>query len=309
MKKASAKPKPAAGPILGAVLAAAVVFAIIIAFVFWGPQIGRGGRLRGQSPGKIQGQPVSLNEFEQARRAVVFLYHLRSGEIVDAQGASRQLDRLTWLRLVELRQVRQMGLRVPEERVAEFIRDLPLFQDRGRFSPERYRQFVQATLPLLHMDEAEFHAAIADQRATDMMRDIVASTAKVTPLEVRQVYDQAHELIAVSVAYFSATNYAGRVQLGESDIQDEFNKNPDAYRIPPRVKVRYIKIAADDFLAKVRVTDEEIHERYERDKAAFTDPKTKAVKPLDAIRDDLRRQIAMSRAVRQAQELAEKIND
>ncbi|MCX7825489.1 MAG: peptidyl-prolyl cis-trans isomerase [Verrucomicrobiae bacterium] len=309
MKEASAKPKAAAGPILGALIAAALVFAVIIAFVFWGPQVGRGGRLRGQSPGKIQGQPVSLQEFEQARRAVLFLHYLRSGEIADARQASRQLDRLAWLRLVELRQVRRMGLRVPEERVAEFIRELPLFQERGRFSPERYRQFVQATLPLLRMNEAEFHATIAEQRATDMMRDIVASTAKVTPLEARQVYDQAHQMITVSVVYFSATNYLGRVQLAVGDIEDEFNKNAAAYRIPPRVKVRYIKIAADAFLSTVRVTEEEIAERYERDKAAFTDPKTQVVKPIDAVRDDLRRQIAMARAVRQARELAEKIND
>ena len=289
-----------------------IAVVVIITFVFWGSQTGggSGGRLARPSPGRMNGKVVSYAEFDRQKRAFCLMYYLRQGQMIDRRRMEQQLQAPTWQRLLVSRKVQELGLDVPEENAAEFIRQLPQFQTDKGFDAERYKRFADAILPQQWgMTEEDFVVVVAEQLAIDKLQDIVASTAKVTPLDVRQAYDEANGKLSIAVVEFSATNYTAQVKLTDKEIQDEFEKNKETYRIPERVKVRYLKLSLDDYLAKVQVTDAEIKERYAKEKEVLTDPKTKQAKPLDAVRDDIRKEIARPRAMKMVNEAASQIND
>ncbi len=285
---------------------------VIITFVFWGSHTSSGdpsGRLTRPSPGRIGGKAVSYAEYDRQQRAFCLTYYLRQGQMVDRRRMEQQLQAPTWQRILLMRKVQEVGLYVPMENVAEYVRQLPLFQGDKGFDAERYRRFKDAMLPQMGMTEEDFLTIVGEQMAIDRLQEVVGSTAKVTPLDVQQAYDDANEKLSIAIVEFNATNYLAQVKLTDKEIQEEFDKNKETYRIPERVKVRYLKFSLDDYLSKVQVTEAEIKERYDKSKESLTDPKTKEVKPLDAVRDDLRKDIARPRAMKMVNEAASQLND
>ena len=291
---------------------AVIAVVVIITFVFWGSQTGSdgsGGRIARPSPGRMYGKPVSYAEFDQQQRAFCLMYYLRQGQMIDRRRMEQQLQAPTWQRLLVSQKVEKLGIYVPVETAVEFIQQLPVFQGDKGFDPERYRRFAAAILPQWGLNEEDFVSIVRGQLAIDKLQEIVGSTAKVTPLEVQQAYNEASEQLSIAVVVFNATNYTAQIQLTDKEIREEFDKSKETYRIPERVKVRYLKFSLNDYLPKVKVADAEIKERYEKEKEALTDPKTKQAKPLDAVRDDLRKEIARPRAMKMVNEAASQLND
>lgn len=293
------------------VILAVTAVVVIITFVFWGSQTGDDSqRAQRPSPGRIYGKSVSFNDFMRHYWAVYLGYYLQTGQRPDNdRRVSAQLEQQTWLRMVLERKTEELGLYVPEARAIQHIQQMPAFQDKGRFDPERYKQFIGGLLPSIRLTEQDLIRIVRQQLAIDQLRDIIASTAKITPLKVRNSYQESGEKLSVAVVVFSATNYAARVKLADKEIQEHFDKHKETYRIPDRVKVRYVKLSVDNFLPKAQVSDAEIKERYDKVKESLVDPKTNKPKPLEAVRDDLRKEIARPRAMNLVRELAEKIND
>jgi hypothetical protein len=293
------------------VIWAVIAVVVIITFVFWGSQTGSSGpeRLARPSPGRINGKPVAYAEFEQQQRAFCLMYYLRQGQMIDRRRMERQLQAPTWQRLLVSRKIEALGIYVPVEDAVTFIQQLPTFQSDKGFDTERYRRFVGGILPQWGLDEEEFVSIVRGQLAIDKLQDIIASTAKVTPLDVQQAYNDANEQLSIAVVEFNATNYTAQVQITDKEIKEEFEKSKETYRIPERVKIRYLKFSLDDYMSKVKVTDAEIKERYDKEKETYTDPKTKQVKPLDAVRDEIRKEIARPRAIKMVNEAASEIND
>lgn len=290
---------------------AVVAVVIIITFVFWGSQTGGDARDRiaRPSPGRMNGKPVPYAEFEQQQSAFCLMYYLRQGQMIDRRRMEQQLQAPTWQRLLVSRKIEKMGIHVPVENAVEFIRQLPVFMGDKGFDRERYQRFVAAILPQWGLNEEDFVSIVQGQLAIDKLQDIVASTAKVTPLDVQQAYNEANEQLSIVMVAFNATNYTAQIKLADKEIKEEFEKSKETYRIPERVKVRYLKFSIDDYLPKVKVTDAEIKERYDKEKETFTDPKTKQVKPLAAVSDEIRKEIARPRAMKMVNEAASELND
>lgn len=289
-----------------------VAVVVIVTFVFWGSQTGDDSpRMNRESPGKIYGSAVSHKDFMDAFWGVYLGYFLQSGQSPDTgdRRVAAQLEQMAWLRLVQVRKVEELGLYVPVDRAIEFIQQSPAFRSKAGFDADRYKQFIHGRLPGLRMAEKDLIRIAREQLAIEQLKDIIASTAKATHLEVRNAYSDAGQKIGVAVVAFSATNYTAQVKLADKDIEDYFNKHKETYRIPDRAKVRYVKISVDSFLPKVTVTDAEIRDRYEKDKETFADPATQKPKPLEAVRDEIRKAIAAPRAMNLVREQAEKIND
>ncbi|MBM3889659.1 MAG: hypothetical protein FJ388_11110 [Verrucomicrobia bacterium] len=293
------------------VIFAVLAVVVIITFVFWGAMTGEEGRRQARmvSPGKMYGKAVAPEDWMNAQRAIALFHYFRTGQIVDFRRSGQEMERAAWLSLLQRHKARALGLHVPQERAVEFIQQLAMFQKEERFEPGLYRRFVKETLPWFGLDEEDFLEVIREQLAVDQLREVVASTAKVTSLDVRQDYQETNDKLTIAIATFNSSNYVAQVKLTDKDIQEDFEKNKENYRIPDRVKVRYLKLSADAFLPKVEVTGQEIKDRYEKHKAAFTDPKTKAVKPLEAVRADLRREIALPKAMKLATDLADRVRE
>src|SRR2546426_6553377 len=61
---------------------------------------------------------------------------------------------------------------------------------------------------------------------------------------------------------FRSADLAPSVTLSDDDLQKYLADHPDPYRVPTRVRVRYVVYRPADFAAQARVSEEEIGDYY-----------------------------------------------
>ncbi len=82
-------------------------------------------------------------------------------------------------------EAKKMGLTVTDQEVAATIRNLPQFQQDGRFNNRLYKQAIQYSM---NMNPAEFEKLIRKDIYTKKIERIILSTAEVTEPELQLAY-------------------------------------------------------------------------------------------------------------------------
>src|SRR5690606_28602536 len=120
-------------------------------------------------------------------------------ELIDERALRREeLNRLVVQELLNQR-MNELGLRASDEQVRRMIREIPAFQDNGRFSPELYRQ----ALAMSGRSAASFEALIRRDLALQQLQEAIAGSAFVTPFETAlhtAIDEQARRHSAIVIA-------------------------------------------------------------------------------------------------------------
>ena len=98
---------------------------------------------RADTAGLLFGKPVSRQTFEDERRWVEQRLEQQIGE--RAEGLAPLVTQWTWEKLMLEAEAKRLRLRVDDQELAIFLRQIPAFQDHGVFRPERYHEYLEAT--------------------------------------------------------------------------------------------------------------------------------------------------------------------
>jgi hypothetical protein len=247
---------------------------------------------------KIGGKPVSLAEFQHHQLATAVDFLLTTGrEIPRTAEGDAFWEQQTVVRILLLRKARQMRLDVSDEQVVETIQKMPLFQTEGRFDSNRYRGFL-AYLSQRRIPEAFLEETVRDNLLIRRLRDIISSAAKVTPLEVRHAYEPLHEKHLVSLVHIT-TNDVPPHAVTDEQVRAFFERNPQAFRLPAQIKVRYAIFHADKLAETLTIADADIARYYEQTKNLYLDAQGEP-KPLDDVRAEVEKSLRNQRALRLA---------
>src|SRR3989338_3633320 len=124
----------------------AVAAILILPFLFFFHATGQApSRGPGGTAGIVFGKAVDWDAFQDERRSIQRRFEDQfAGQFGElAELLQPMLTQSTWDRLILLEEARRTRLRVDDEEVAAAIRQLPEFQEEGRFSPDRYRRLLQ----------------------------------------------------------------------------------------------------------------------------------------------------------------------
>jgi peptidyl-prolyl cis-trans isomerase D len=80
--------------------------------------------------------------------------------------------------------------------------------------------------------------------------------------EVEERYRLDHEQVDLAFVRIRAADLAPSVTLGEDELQKYLADHPDAYRVPTRVRVRYVVYRPADFAGQAQVSEQEIADYY-----------------------------------------------
>ncbi|MCX7886677.1 MAG: peptidylprolyl isomerase [Verrucomicrobiae bacterium] len=283
-----------------------------------------GGRERRAEPlPTLRGKPVPTAEYEQARRAVRDLYCISMGR--DLPSTPETLDELrreAVKRLLQLRKAHQLGIRVSQEVLEQWIRSQPLFcNERGQFDPERYRRYL-ILLNNLRISEARFLELMRDEFILAQLREWVSAGAKVTPQQVQLHYGPTHEKLLIDVVQFDMANNKDPITVTEADAEAYFKQHREAFRRPALVKVRYAFFPISELKKTVKVSDADVDTFYEENRSRYpevvvlatnvTGNVTNVVSSIDSnalarVKTDIREMLLTLAARRRAAELAQQL--
>jgi peptidyl-prolyl cis-trans isomerase D len=248
-----------------------VFVAIVVVFVFWG--VGVVGDERGEMVASVDGEVIDPVQFDRTYVGLERSYRqIYKDEMppelyrsLDLKG--KALDQLIRVSLFR-QEARRLGLQVSDAEVAESIQSLPVFQDGGLFTKERYLAVLRANAIAV----SEFEEAQRDELLVRKMEDIIGAGAVVSDAELRELFHLDSDRIDLQFARIKASQFTDQVVPTDDDLQAHYEAHKEQFRVSERVRIEYVRYGPDAFLDQVSPSDAEIQDYYDTHREQYEKP-------------------------------------
>jgi len=254
-----------------------IVGLLIIPFALWGinEYFGNGGGLVAAT---VNGTEIDQREFQQAfyeqrSRMQEMLGSQYDSRIFDPQLRQRVINELVERELL-LQNADAMGYRVSDQNVAATIRSFEAFQENGVFSPELYRQQLQAQ----GQSPAVFEQRIKRALLASQLPTAVAATAFVTDTELDALIRLQGQQREVAYLTLPIKQYEDPTDASDEAVASYYETHRERFMTPERVSVEYVELSADGLGADVDPGDEKLREFYQSRSQQFSVPEERKVR-------------------------------
>jgi peptidyl-prolyl cis-trans isomerase D len=208
---------------------------------------------------------ITQQEFAQAlRQRQEQLRQMMGGKVDQAMLDSAEIRRAVLDQLIDERvaytAALKAGMTVPLAELRSVIGDIAAFKDdKGQFSPARYRELLRAQ----GMTEGGFEASLRKDMIVNRNRELFAGTAFLPNAVVDRLYKLRKQQREVSQVVLEPGQYATQVKVSDDEIKAFYNAHKQAFELPEKVKLEYVMLTQEAAQKQVSVTDDELRTAYE----------------------------------------------
>lgn len=262
----------------GSLVAKIFLGVLVLSFAVWGIA----DIFRGYGSGalaSVGGQEITVTDFRNQLQTETQRISQQIGRPITTQQAraigldQRVLGELLAQATLDA-QVSKLRLGISQDQVVKSITDDPIFKGaNGRFDVNRFDQILRAN----GLNEQRF---VASQRKFLLRREIIdglAGGATVPRVMLEAALRHQNEARAISYVVLRPEMITDLPEPDETALKTFFEERKAAFRSPDR---RGISVLALDIRAQAQkqtVSDEEVAQRYEAEKARFTTPERRTV--------------------------------
>ncbi len=235
-------------------------------FIIWG--VGAVGGQRMDVVARVGGQPISRRDVERATAAMQRRFEGMPPDLIRSLNLrERALDQLIEDVLIR-QEAERLGLRVSEAELIEAITRMPDFQEDGRFSRDR----VEAVLRY-QRDRGEFEDQLRRSILFQRLQSLVTDGVHVSDSEIDERYRLDHLQVNLAFVRVAAAGEEKGISVTDDELAKYLQDHSDRYRIPTKVRARYIAYRRADFLAQADTPESAVADYYDLHKNdKFTDP-------------------------------------
>ena len=154
---------------------------------------------------------------------------------------------------------RKESFRVNDEQLSQYIGGLAVFQDNGRFSPDRYRQLLASQ----NMSPPQFEERVRHDLALAPLQEPLASANIVARAQSDRFIDLAEQKREIAVANVETTSFEKDVKFDDAALKTFYDQNQQAFQTPEQVKFEYVLLTQDSLLGSISVDPAEVKQQYE----------------------------------------------
>jgi hypothetical protein len=295
-----------------------VIVITVVAFVFaFNPAAKNGGAGGGKyNLGSIEGQTVTLPDYQSAAAEVALFYYFNHGAWADQDPNARQSgfdpQRETYFRLFLIKRMHDMDIHVGEAAVSRLAAQIlaSLNRNGATMSPA---EFEKQLLQPRRLTLVNFKSFLKHEIGIREMAGVIGLSGELTPpQEAAMLYRRENEEIATEAVFFNASNYLASVTVTPAALATFYTNELANYRIRDRRQVSYVKFPVSDFAAEadrqiagITNFNDIVEATYEQRSTVFTNM-TKEV-ALQKIRTEIHQEIALRAARSQAVEFADEL--
>ena len=251
---------------------------ILPSFVFFGLEGYTSFMSKDPELATVDGQPITLGEFNRARTDQLEQYRSALGAQFDPAAFDTPLFREQLFNtLVDQRTVAAAASKgrysVSDETLRRTIAGIPAVQQDGQFSSERYRQVLAAQ----GMTPASFELGLRRDLAIAQVLQPIGLTARVPAEVAKNILALVTEKRVVSRQVFAAESFAKSVEVSDADIKTWYDANQDQLRIPENVDVQYLVLNEEAATRDVKVSEADIESFYKQNQARYGQPERRRV--------------------------------
>ena len=232
---------------------------IVFSFVIWGTQMPNQNKAakEANAEGKLNGNWVSREEFRKAYFDTYMSVVFAVGKPIQmTKKIDDEIRKSAWRRIVALKQAKDLGLDASDEEVMATIQAHPGFMTDGHFNANQYNAFVQNSLAGLGFSELQFEEHIRGEIVLQKLQHMVQQTALVAPADIDRTFHSLSDKFNVEYVAMTVTNFEKEVHVTREDAHKFFLANPERFKIPEMVRVKYVQIPIQKYLSECTVTNE-----------------------------------------------------
>lgn len=228
------------------------------------------------SVAKVNGTEIELREFQQAvqdqrARLRQMLGPELADSIDDVLVRQQTLDRLIGEQLL-LQAAAESGMRVGDAQLAIEIQSQQIFRSDGRFSPERYQNFLrQQGYSPGGFEQMMRQGLISGQVSNGLMSSAFVTDAELARMRSLQGQNRSFRTLEVPVSRFMD------VTVSDEAVARHYEENGPRYVRPEQVSIEYLEISRPRIAAEIPVDESELKKLYEARKANYSTPEQRKV--------------------------------
>ena len=164
----------------------------------------------------------------------------------------------------------RIGLTATPEEVRLQLRQFQIFYPGGRFvGAQQYQQILQSQFDLT---VPQFEEQIRRLVLLTKLSQWVTAGVIVSPAEIELEYRRRQEQARIELVAFRPENFARALAPGDDDLRAYFERNRERYQVPERRSVRFVAIDTSEVRRRVQVSSQELEDEYRRRLDSFRMP-------------------------------------
>ena len=244
--------------------------AIILVFVFWGVGPNKGGNGDQGVVATVNGEPIGVKEYVMLyKRQLDYYKKTFKDQFNDEMAAKLNLKRravdILINRSLAIKAARADGLEVSAAEVQDAIKAIPAFSKNGVFDKDVYFQALSSN----RLKPAEFEKSVELDLLTMKVREKVLKDVSVSDDEAMAEYKNVNRKIDLDYIAISGAGFKKGVTVTDEEAEAYLKKNGSEFMVPVKVRAFYAYASLKDAARKVKVTEPEIKEYYEKNLKQF----------------------------------------
>ncbi|PYG02611.1 peptidyl-prolyl cis-trans isomerase D [Thioalkalivibrio sp. ALE21] len=266
-------------------LAYVIIGLIAVPFALWGvgEYFGGAGDIVAAEVNGVDIDTRSVHQEARAQRDE--LRRMFGGEIPDEfddEGIRLQaLESL--IRETLLRQAADdLGFTAASESVRREIRAMPVFQEGGQFSPERYSQLLSAQ----RISPADFEDDIGRSLVMSQIQTGIRESGRFDEGLVDEYAALRNQVRTVSWRVFAAEDFDRPGVVDEDAVEAYYEANPEEFTTEERLRVEYLQLDPASLEEAVELSEEDIEEHYRANRSRYEEPELRDVRVIRLADED-----------------------
>lgn len=224
---------------------------------------------------RINGESVSRREFAlHFQRAVEQYRELFKGALTEQLIRDLRLRNRVLEELIERRLLLQETRRLGLDATEEELSEAIERMPEFQVNGRFSKNRYLQSMRAARVTPAQFESERREQIAIQKLYDLIQDALAATEEEVRDQYRFREERVSFSFIRLAPSDFVAQVKLTEEEIKNYYERNKDALKEPVKVQVEYVSYPFEQFGARFAVSDKEIEEAYSLRRAKFFEPRS-----------------------------------
>ena len=162
----------------------------------------------------------------------------------------------------------ELGLRISDRQIAQFIQQTPAFQRDGTFDSEQY----QMVLARAGFTPTSYEASLRDDLLGQQLIQSVEGSTLVSEVEVERLLKLENQQREIAFGVVKLEDFLDDTEVDEADVRGFFDANQSSFTSPKQISLDYLELSLDDISTQVEVSEEQLQQYYVDNKAQFVGP-------------------------------------
>ena len=147
--------------------------------------------------------------------------------------------------------VKKLGFSVSQPQLEMTLAAIPAFQNKGRFSPARFQQFLDRS----NYSEKVFFQSLTRTLLIDQLQAAIGNTAFTLPAEINQTISLIKQERDFRYLLIPAKSFAAQTNVTSTEIEKFYKQHAQQFKTPEKMSIEYLELSSDHIKSSLKPTD------------------------------------------------------